>query len=84
MEQEGILQAGFSTVEIDIDKQRAYLRENGVDVESMSEDEIKKGRNRVTRLFRKHLSIFSTQLRILQSKLRFKEGNDYGKGHGQR
>mgnify|MGYP000680064882 CR=1 FL=1 len=37
-----ILQAGFSTVEIDIDKQRAYLRENGVDVESMSEDEIKK------------------------------------------
>lgn len=42
MEQEGILQAGFSTVEIDIDKQLAYLRENGVDVESMSEDEIKK------------------------------------------
>lgn len=43
MEQEGILQAGFSTVEIDIDKQRHLHREKGVDVESMSEDENQKG-----------------------------------------
>lgn len=42
MEQEGILQLGTSAVEIDIDKQRAYLREQGIDIESMSEDEIKK------------------------------------------
>lgn len=42
MEQEGILQAGASTVEIDIDKQRDYLRAQGEDVGSMSEDEVKK------------------------------------------
>ena len=29
-------------MEIDIDKQRAYLREQGIDIESMSEDVIKK------------------------------------------
>ncbi|WP_042348253.1 phage tail sheath subtilisin-like domain-containing protein [Bacillus massiliigorillae] len=40
LEDEGLLQPG-TTVEIDVDAQAAYLKEQGVDVNSMSEQEIK-------------------------------------------
>ena len=42
LESEGVLQAGNSTVGIDIAKQKTYLQENGKDVIKMSEQEIKK------------------------------------------
>lgn len=41
LENEGILEAGYSDVQIDVDAQSAYLSDQGIDVSSMSEDEIK-------------------------------------------
>lgn len=41
LEAEGILQSGKSTMEIDIDAQRAYLKARGDNVADMTDDEIK-------------------------------------------
>ena len=41
LESEGILKEGASTVAIDVDAQRNYLRTHGVDVSNMTEQEIK-------------------------------------------
>lgn len=42
LEAEGILEAGTSSVEIDVDAQEKYLQSKGVNTENMTEDEIKK------------------------------------------
>ena len=41
LEAEGILQADMSTMEIDVDAQRAYLRSRGDNVADMTDTEIK-------------------------------------------
>lgn len=41
LESEGLLKAGVSTVEIDMDAQRSYLKDAGVDVDALSEQEIR-------------------------------------------
>lgn len=41
LETDGILESGTSSAEIDLDAQTAYLKEQGVDVSEMSEQEIK-------------------------------------------
>lgn len=40
-ENEGLLKAGSSTVEIDMDAQRNYLKDSGADVDALSEQEIR-------------------------------------------
>lgn len=42
LEAEGILQSGKSTMEIDIDAQRAYLKARGDNVADMTDDETRR------------------------------------------
>ena len=42
METEGVIETGTSYVELNLTKQRAWLKENGVDVANMTDDEILK------------------------------------------
>jgi len=57
LEREGVLAAGRSSIEIDIDAQESYLLSKGVDIASMSEQDIKEANTGSTVFLRASVSI---------------------------